>query len=71
MITADLADTDAVPSLAEQIRAAVGQLDSFYYAPTPSAGFVTAAELTPERARDFMPLIFYSFVALVHSSCHR
>lgn len=65
VITADLADTDAVPSLAEQIRAAVGQLDSFYYAPTPSAGFVTAAELTPERARDFMPLIFYSFVALV------
>ena len=46
VITADLADTDAVPSLAEQIRAAVGQLDSFYYAPTPSAGFVTAAELT-------------------------
>lgn len=65
VITADLADTDAVPALAEQVRAAVGHLDAFYYAPTPSQGFVAAAELTPERARDFMPLIFYSFVALV------
>jgi short-subunit dehydrogenase len=65
VVTADLTDTDAIPALAEQIRAAVGQLDAFYYAPTPSEGFVPAAELTPERARDFMPLIFYSFVALV------
>ena len=65
VITADLADTDRVAVLAEQVRAAVGQLDAFYYAPTPSEGFVPAAELTPERARDFMPLIFYSFVALV------
>ena len=65
VITADLADTDAVPALAEQVRAAIGHLDAFYYAPTPSEGFVPAAELTPERARDFMPLIFYSFVALV------
>ena len=65
VITADLADTDAVRVVAEQVRAAVGQLDAFYYAPTPSEGFVPAAELTPERAREFMPLIFYSFIALV------
>ena len=65
VITADLADTDAVPALADQIRAATGQLDAVYYAPTPSQGFVSAAELTPQSARDFMPLIFYSFVALV------
>ncbi|HEX3807482.1 MAG TPA: SDR family NAD(P)-dependent oxidoreductase [Gaiellaceae bacterium] len=65
VITADLADPDAVPGLAEQIRAAIGHLDAFYYAPTPGEGFVPAAELTPERARDFMPLIFYSFLALV------
>lgn len=65
VITADLVDTAAVPALAERIRAVVGQLDAFYYAPTPSEGFVPAAELTPERARDFMPLIFYSFISLV------
>jgi short-subunit dehydrogenase len=65
VITADLADTDAVPDLGERIRAATGPLDAIYYAPTPSEGFVPAAELTPERARDFMPMIFYSFVALV------
>src|ERR1700728_416783 len=43
VITADLADTDAVPVLAEQIRAAVGDLDALYYAPTPEEGFVPAA----------------------------
>jgi short-subunit dehydrogenase len=65
VITADLADTDAVPALAEQIRAAVGGLDAIYYAPTPEDGFFPAAGLTPERARAFMPLVFYSMVALV------
>lgn len=43
VITADLADTDAVPALAEQIRATVGDLDALYYAPTPGDGFVPAA----------------------------
>ena len=65
VITADLADTDDVPSLAERIRAATGELDALYYAPTPSQGFAAAAELTPERAQDFMPLVFYSLLALV------
>lgn len=65
VITADLADTDAVPALAERIRAATGELDALYYAPTPNQGFVPAAELTPQRAHDFMPLVFYSLLALV------
>ena len=65
VITADLADTDAVPALAEQVRAAVGGLDALYYAPTPQDGFFPAANLTPERAQAFMPLVFYTMVALV------
>jgi short-subunit dehydrogenase len=64
-ITADLADTGATPRLAEQIRAKVGNLDAFYYAPTPGTGFVPAANLTPQRAQNFMPLIFYTLLALV------
>lgn len=65
VIIADLADTDAVPALAEQIRAAIGGLDALYYAPTPEEGFFPAADLTPERAQAFMPLVFYTMVALV------
>jgi short-subunit dehydrogenase len=65
VITADLADTDAVPALAEQVRAVTGELDALYYAPTPDQGFVAAAELTPQRAQDFMPLVFYTLLALV------
>src|SRR6202034_4869030 len=65
VITADLADTGATPRLAERIRAKAGDLDAFYYAPTPDTGFVSAANLTPQRAQDFMPLVFYTMVALV------
>jgi short-subunit dehydrogenase len=65
VITADLADTAAAPRLAEQIRATAGDLDAFYYAPTPNTGFVPAADLTPQHAQSFMPLIFYTMVALV------
>lgn len=65
VITADLADTDAVPALAGQIRAAVGELDVIYYAPTPDSGFVPAADLTPRHAQSFMPLVFYSLLTLV------
>jgi short-subunit dehydrogenase len=65
VITADLSDTGATPGLAEQIRAEAGDLDALYYAPTPDTGFVAAAKLTPQRARDFMPLIFYTMLALV------
>ncbi len=65
VITADLSDTNAIPALAEQIRAKVGNLDAFYYAPTPGGGFVPAANLTPQHAQDFMPLSFYTLLALV------
>ena len=65
VITADLSDTDAIPALAERIRAEVGHLNALYYAPTPEDGFVPAADLTPQRAQAFMPLVFYSMVALV------
>ncbi len=65
VITADLSDTDAVPALAAQIRAKVGNLDALYYAPTPNTGFVSAANLTPQHAQSFMPLIFYTLLALV------
>jgi short-subunit dehydrogenase len=65
VITADLADTSAVPRLAEQVRAQAGDLDAFYYAPTPETGFVPAADLTPQHAQAFMPLIFYTMLALV------
>jgi short-subunit dehydrogenase len=65
VITADLSDTGATPRLAGQIRAAAGHLDAFYYAPTPETGFVSAANLTPRHAQSFMPLIFYTMLALV------
>jgi short-subunit dehydrogenase len=65
VITADLADSGATARLAEQIRAQAGHLDAFYYAPTPDTGFVPAANLTPQRAKNFMPLIFYTMLALV------
>jgi short-subunit dehydrogenase len=65
VITADLSDTDAVPALTERIRATAGDLDALYYAPTPSDGFVPAVQLTPQRARDYMPLAVYSLIAVV------
>ena len=65
VITADLSDTGATPRLAQRIRAKAGHLDAFYYAPTPDTGFVSAASLTPQHARNFMPLIFYTMLALV------
>jgi short-subunit dehydrogenase len=65
VITADLTDTAATPELAKQLRAAVGDLDALYYAPTPDGDFVPAAQLTPQYAEEFMPLSYYTLVALV------
>ena len=65
VITADLSHTADTSRLAKQIRAKVGHLDAFYYAPTPRGGFVPAANLTPQHAQDFMPLSFYTLLALV------
>ncbi|HEV8462558.1 MAG TPA: SDR family NAD(P)-dependent oxidoreductase [Gaiellaceae bacterium] len=64
-IAADLSDTEAVPGLADQVRARVGEPDAIYYAPTPDSGFVAAVDLSPQRAMAFMPLLFYTFLALV------
>jgi len=65
VIAADVSHTDATPQLAAQIRAKVGDLDAFYYAPTPDGDFVPAAKLTAQYAQEFMPLSFYTLVALV------
>ena len=65
VITADLSDTAATPRLAGQIRAKAGHPDALYYAPTPATGFVPAAGLTPQHAQSFMPMIFYTMLALV------
>src|SRR6476659_7475994 len=56
VVTAYLADTGAVPALAAEIRATAGELDALYYAPTADGGFVSATDLTAERAQLFMPL---------------
>jgi len=66
-VSADLADTGSMPVVADEIRSAVGNLDAFYYAPTSDGGFVPAENLTPERAEAFMPLAFYSLLALVQA----
>jgi short-subunit dehydrogenase len=64
VITADLSDTDAVPLLAEQIRGVAGDPSAFYYG-VSAGGFIPAAALTPQRARDLMPLAVYTLLALV------
>ncbi|MGS2644336.1 SDR family NAD(P)-dependent oxidoreductase [Streptosporangium sp. G12] len=66
VITADLSDTDAVPTLAEQIRSAVGHLDVLYYGPAGGdAGFTPAADPAPGQLADLMPLMVYTPLALV------
>jgi short-subunit dehydrogenase len=63
-ITADLADTDAIPALASRIRDAVGDLDAFYYG-AAADGFVPVLDLTPRHVRDLMPLGVYTLLGLV------
>ena len=65
IVAADLSDPDAIPGLADDVRAEVGDLDVVYYAPTPDGGFVPAADLTSERAMEFMPLTFYRLLDIV------
>jgi short-subunit dehydrogenase len=62
-IAADLADTDAVPALADRIRTAVGDPDTLYYG-AAADGFVPVLDLTPERVQDLMPLGVYTLLAL-------
>ena len=63
-IVADLADTDAVPALADRIRATVGDPDVLYYG-AAADGFVPVLDLSPQRVRDLMPLGVYTLLALV------
>ena len=65
VISADLSDSAAVPALAEQVRSQVGHLDALYYAPTPDGDFVPAADLTAQRARNYLPLALYTLLDLV------
>lgn len=64
VITADLSEIDAVPEVAERIRAVVGDLGAFYYG-VAADGFFPAVDLTLERARAVLPLDMYALVALV------
>jgi len=63
-IAADLADTAAVPQLAERIRSTGGEPDVLYYGAAAN-GFVPVLDLTPRHVRDLMPLGVHSLVALV------
>jgi short-subunit dehydrogenase len=62
-IVADLADTDAVPELADRIRATVGDPGALYYGAAAN-GFVPVLDLTPQRVQDLMPLGVYTLLAL-------
>jgi short-subunit dehydrogenase len=64
VITADLADVDAIPELAQRIRATVGDLDVLYYGAAANA-FIPALDLTPERVDALLPLGVHTPLALV------
>ena len=63
-IAADLADTGAVPALAERIRATIGEPDVLYYGAAAN-GFGSVLDLTPERVDELMPLGVHALLALV------
>jgi short-subunit dehydrogenase len=65
VITGDLSQTGSVAYIINRIHDQVGNLDAFYYAPTPDGGFIPAERMTAQQAQDFMPLIYYTFVTLV------
>jgi short-subunit dehydrogenase len=62
-IIADLADTDAIPELADRIRATIGDPDALYYG-AAADGFAPVLDLTPQRVQDLMPLGVYTLLAL-------
>jgi short-subunit dehydrogenase len=63
-IPADLADTGAIPALAERVRATIGDPEVLYYG-VAADGFVPVLELTPERVDELMPLGVHALLALV------
>ncbi|MFJ4657696.1 SDR family NAD(P)-dependent oxidoreductase [Nocardia sp. NPDC088792] len=64
VITADLSDIEAIPRVAEQIRAVVGDPDVLYYGAAAN-GFIPTLELTLERAQAMLPLGLYALLELV------
>jgi short-subunit dehydrogenase len=64
VITADLSEIDALPQVAERIRAVVGDLGAFYYGAAAN-GFIPAVDLTVQRAQTLLPLGVYALLALV------
>ena len=65
VLTADLADTNAIPAVAQQIRDAVGDLDAIYHG-VGVGRFVPATGLTREHIDDCLPIAVYSLLALVY-----
>jgi NADP-dependent 3-hydroxy acid dehydrogenase YdfG len=69
-LTADLADTGALPGLIGRIRDEVGDPDVLYFASQPggsNAGFTPAAALTPDAFPGYLPLALFTPVAIVHA----
>ena len=64
VIAADLSDVDALPRVAERVRAAVGDPDTLYYGAAAN-GFIPVVELTPERAEALLQLGVYAPLMLV------
>ncbi|HEY2673668.1 MAG TPA: SDR family NAD(P)-dependent oxidoreductase [Rugosimonospora sp.] len=64
VISADLSDVDALPQVAERVRAAVGDLDAFYYGAAAN-GFIPTVDLTLQRAQALLPLGVYALLELV------
>lgn len=63
-ISADLSNTGAVASLADEIRSKIGNPDVLYYGPT-AGGPTPATSLTPQHLQALMPTALYTLVALV------
>ena len=65
VLTADVADTDAIPALAHQIRDLVGDPDALYYG-VGVGQFTPATQLTRAHIEECLPIAVYSLLALVH-----
>lgn len=64
VVTADLSDIEAIPRVAEQVRAAVGDPGVLYYGAAAN-GFLPTLELTLERAQAMLPLGLFALLELV------
>lgn len=64
VLTADLADTDAIPALAQRIRDAIGDPGAIYHG-VGVGRFSSAADLTREQIEQCLPVALYSLLALV------